>query len=77
MIKKSTNPELLLSPGCVPILEVLEDDDSVLPTLSLSPPSGSLISDENTDPAILRTHLRTRASPTRTFLLPLIENAMS
>jgi hypothetical protein len=75
--QKVDDPKLLLSPGRVPIFKVLEDDDGVLPTLSLSPPTGIVSSNENNDPAIRWTHLRTRAFPTCTFLLPLSENVMS
>ena len=46
------DPKLLLPPGRA-ILEVLEEDDSLLPTLSPSPPSGIVTSNENADPALL------------------------
>ena len=50
------DPKLLLPPAPPPgraIRDVLEEDDSLLPTHSSSPPSGIVTSKENADPALL------------------------
>ncbi|KAF8960549.1 hypothetical protein BDZ97DRAFT_1922099 [Flammula alnicola] len=50
------DPKLPLRPAPPPdraIFEVLDEDDNLLPTLSVSPPSGIVTSNKNTDPALL------------------------